>query len=763
MISKLKRIFAFILMLVFVISPLASISHAEKGEEVQTETGNFSISRQEVVVGNEVTVDYLSENGEKVSLFYETPTGEEIVLDLNYDEDSGINSSRLILDEPGEYKVTKAFINDEKIPIENLSLNINVYSSVRDQFGQEGPLIIEDEFQNDSKIVISDLDEIIRQVYGVDENGNIAEISVRIQGNGIDETIAILNDGSSVISDENSSAFTPGKYTLTYSIEGGQSIVKETTIVSDVADSNFSRLSGEEVQLSAGSQVLRVSGKTRYETAVQISRSTFRTSDSVVIANGQVFADALSSTAFAYQEKSPILYGAGKSLSQETQAEVKRLQAKKAYIIGGYTAVSREIQTQLTRMGLTVERVAGTNRFETSIAVGKKLTANSTSAILTNSHSFADALSAGAYSAKNGLPLLYTTKDRMEAKTMNMIKASGINKVFVVGGSGVISDTVVRQLTQAGINVERISGSNRYETSVVLANKFYGNPSSIVMASGGDFADALAGGVLAAVKGGPVVLANDNLASSTRNYVYKDSIKTIFMLGGEKALSTNIFSELSTDKNPTPTPKPQPKPAPKPTPQPTPPPSTGKKTVRIMLDPGHGAGVAHNRGFVGGNEGDSNWYYHRILKEELERRGFIVGTTRPRITDNPELAARGQAGRGYDLFLSLHTNATGTATKASGTEIYDDTNPKYSNKALADKLGKAIASSQGIRYRGTFYRRLSNGTNYYGVLRNNEAKNGFLVEHCFHDNPSEIRFYVNNYRKVAIASANALAEYYGMK
>ena len=42
----------------------------------------------------------------------------------------------------------------------------------------------------------------------------------------------------------------------------------------------------------------------------------------------------------------------------------------------------------------------------------------------------------------------------------------------------------------------------------------------------------------------------------------------------------------------------------------------------------------------------------------------------------------------------------------------------------------------------------------------NPDANGFLVEHCFHDNPSEIKNYVNNYRKVAIASANAIQEYY---
>jgi len=60
-------------------------------------------------------------------------------------------------------------------------------------------------------------------------------------------------------------------------------------------------------------------------------------------------------------------------------------------------------------------------------------------------------------------------------------------------------------------------------------------------------------------------------------------------------------------------------------------------SIRILLDPGHGAGRAHNRGFVGGdNEGDANFNYcFGHLKPALERKGFIVGMTRKKITDDP--------------------------------------------------------------------------------------------------------------------------------
>ena len=82
--------------------------------------------------------------------------------------------------------------------------------------------------------------------------------------------------------------------------------------------------------------------------------------------------------------------------------------------------------------------------------------------------------------------------------------------------------------------------------------------------------------------------------------------------------------------------------------------------VKIMLDPGHGAGSAHNRGFktIPGfefcNEGDCNYVYSIKLKKALEEYGFKVDTTRANRSDNPDLATRGRMAKGYDLFISLH-------------------------------------------------------------------------------------------------------------
>ncbi|NLY20144.1 MAG: hypothetical protein GXZ08_02520 [Tissierellia bacterium] len=193
------------------------------------------------------------------------------------------------------------------------------------------------------------------------------------------------------------------------------------------------------------------------------------------------------------------------------------------------------------------------------------------------------------------------------------------------------------------------------------------------------------------------------------------------------------------------------------------------KELSIMLDPGHGAGVAHNRGFVNipdrsyNNEGDNNFIFVRdyLTPEFLEYEGIRVGNTRQAITDNPSIEARGKMAKGYDLLISSHTNAaSGTG---QGVEIWDSTNPKESIKVLCDAICANIAKEIGTVNRGTKYKKSSNGSNYYGVLRNGLAKHNFIIEYAFHDNYNDIIKFVGNMKGAAEATAKAIADYYGLK
>lgn len=192
-----------------------------------------------------------------------------------------------------------------------------------------------------------------------------------------------------------------------------------------------------------------------------------------------------------------------------------------------------------------------------------------------------------------------------------------------------------------------------------------------------------------------------------------------------------------------------------------------------MLDPGHGTGSTHNRGSLIGNEGDNNWEFAQVLKKELEKYGIKVGTTRPNKASDPGLSARGQMAKGYDLFISLHSNASGNAS-VRGVEIFPDTNPVVDDHQLADNLCKAIAGvgtpNRGVRYWSLSPEKYQTGltkapklSNYFAVLRSNLASRyAMLVEFVYHTNKTDCQLYVNKRQELAEATAKTIASYYGL-
>lgn len=182
------------------------------------------------------------------------------------------------------------------------------------------------------------------------------------------------------------------------------------------------------------------------------------------------------------------------------------------------------------------------------------------------------------------------------------------------------------------------------------------------------------------------------------------------------------------------------------------------QTFKILLDPGHGPGKAHNRGGLYFNEGDNAYDYSLVLKKRLETIPNVkVDLTRSR-NGNPSLSKRSRMGTGYDLFLSLHSNA-GTR-QAKGVEIWLSVNRK--GQTLAKDLVQAITRVFKTPNRGVKYKKLNNGADYYGVLRNNWAKVKMIVEHGFHTNPQDGKTFRDKHQEIANATAKVIENHYNL-
>ncbi|NLK39463.1 MAG: hypothetical protein GX303_04350 [Clostridiales bacterium] len=170
-------------------------------------------------------------------------------------------------------------------------------------------------------------------------------------------------------------------------------------------------------------------------------------------------------------------------------------------------------------------------------------------------------------------------------------------------------------------------------------------------------------------------------------------------------------------------------------------------------------------------EGTQMWKLANYLKAELERYGFEVVTTRPNLTDDPTLEARGQmAGQnGSALFVSLHSNAPASATDTvtTGTVVFYSMADE-ANKPLADKLGQKVSGIMGHHYRGSMTREYPGrpGVDYYGVIRSaaeSGCKAAYIIEHGFHTNPADSAFLIagENLKKLAVAEAQIIADHFG--
>lgn len=288
----------------------------------------------------------------------------------------------------------------------------------------------------------------------------------------------------------------------------------------------------------------RLSGPDRYATAVEISKEGWKQSDTVLIATGESFPDALSGTPLAAKHNAPLLLvnsskSANSAGNNPAKNEIKRLKAKKAIILGGKNAVSEQLEKEIVNLGLAVTRISGPDRYETSAKIAANLSSNT--AILATGVNYPDALSVAAYASKKGYPILLTQKDSIP----DVIKTSlaNVSKTYVIGGTGVISDKVFNQLKDK--DVKRISGIDRYETSKVIAEQLRLGQNEIYVSKGSNFPDALSGAVLSAKNNASILLLNnENPTKNTASMKLIDQYEAVTILGGEGAIRSSLETSI---------------------------------------------------------------------------------------------------------------------------------------------------------------------------------------------------------------------------
>jgi putative cell wall-binding protein len=177
----------------------------------------------------------------------------------------------------------------------------------------------------------------------------------------------------------------------------------------------------------------RIAGADRYETAVEISKKGWPNSaDTVVLARGDLFPDALAGAPLAYKLNGPILLTSSKILPSSTKQEIKRLKAKKVIILGGSKAILDSVKKEIIDMNIKVERIAGSDRYGTSVEIAKRLGTAKEKAIIATGKDFPDALAIAPYAAKNQYPILLTETDKLPPNVKSFLNS--YKSAIVIGG-----------------------------------------------------------------------------------------------------------------------------------------------------------------------------------------------------------------------------------------------------------------------------------------------------------------------------------------
>jgi len=346
------------------------------------------------------------------------------------------------------------------------------------------------------------------------------------------------------------------------------------------------------VVTSSAPYIYRFAAADRVGTAVQAALRTDADhwGNTVIIANTEVFADALAATPLADVLDAPVLLNnPGNSLSGQVASFLEqRPQFTRAIVLGGTDVFGAGMTDGLLGTGSinNVDRIAGSNRYQTAVELAiaavvedagrnSEIDLDQANIFMADGTNFPDALAAGAAAAEhNGVVLLTRGSQGLDSVTYGAINLTNAfqqayqvprwnefadnSSVITVGGpaaagtaAGWLSDPVEADLD--------IIGADRYDTAVKLAERFFDFddiyndnngrlPGYITFASGQKFADGVVAGAYAANANGPLLLTRQNSLSQV-NKPYLEGLRLqiskVFVFGGPDSIAPVVSQQIA--------------------------------------------------------------------------------------------------------------------------------------------------------------------------------------------------------------------------
>lgn len=305
--------------------------------------------------------------------------------------------------------------------------------------------------------------------------------------------------------------------------------------------------------------VERLDAVDRIAAAVAVARTAFPApTQAVVLARADDFPDALSGAALAAVEGAPILVTPTEGLDPRVAELITDLGARRAVLLGGTAALSSQVEADLTTLGLPdIERLAGPDRFATSRVIAERVVAatGQTGAFLAlgshpeGSRAWADAVAVSALSASAVRPVVLTGYEGLTTDTTAVL--DGLDRVTLVGGTAAISQSIEADVQALGVATDRLAGSNRFLTSLAVAQQHLDEGASldrVWLASTANFSDPLVTGPAAAATGSVMLLVDaDNWDTQpARDYLQAndEQVGAVTLVGDQTVFPSEVANDI---------------------------------------------------------------------------------------------------------------------------------------------------------------------------------------------------------------------------
>ena len=198
-----------------------------------------------------------------------------------------------------------------------------------------------------------------------------------------------------------------------------------------------------------------------------------------------------------------------------------------------------------------IDVIAGDSRFETAIEVSKatfKDAGYAKSVILVGQDAVVDGLAAAPLAAEKEAPILLAKKDGVtEEVEAEMLRVLGTNltgkTIYIIGGVNQISEEAETKLAKLGVEVKRLAGDSRYETSLKIAEELKSTSKTSFVVGGNGEVDAMSIAAYAAQTKSPIIVTNKDAVSEETTEVLEG--KQIEIIGGTSSVSAEVEAELA--------------------------------------------------------------------------------------------------------------------------------------------------------------------------------------------------------------------------